>query len=94
MIPGARITGHVTDSATPANNLANICVNILSPAGVSVATTTTNATGDYSAGSLVAGSYKVQFSPCGGPGGSTLAPEYYDGAGSLDAAQDDHARLR
>ena len=87
---GATISGHVTDSGTPANNLANVCVTAEAiDAGLSDGTATTNASGNYSIGGLRPGAYKVHFAPCYSPFTPypNVVAEYYDGASSFESAQ-------
>ena len=70
------ITGTITDTSTPAKDLAGICVNATQPpgtnsAGTGIATTTSN--GSYTISDLSTGSYAVTVDPtCGG-----TKPSYY-----------------
>ena len=86
MSAGGTISGRVTDSATPGNNLQGICVGVLAASGggmTIVANTNTNASGNYTFNGLAAGSYKVGFSPCG----QNYVGEYYNGVSDFASGE-------
>ena len=74
---GASITGHVTDSNINPVQGVSVSANSTAMLGGGYGSATTNANGDYVITGLVAGDYRVQFTP---PFDSTLAPEFYSDA--------------
>ena len=92
MAPGGIISGTVTDTASPPNDLAGICVDVAStsagspgPFGWIGYTASTASDGTYSITRLPAGSYYVRFWNCGPPG-TNYAPQWYQDASSRDTA--------
>ncbi|HET6809621.1 MAG TPA: carboxypeptidase-like regulatory domain-containing protein [Acidimicrobiales bacterium] len=88
MAPGGVISGTVTDTASPANPLAGICV-IATPTsggtGVSGGSGYTANDGTYSIANLAAGSYTIEFRNCS-PSGGNYASQWYQGASSASSS--------
>ncbi|HSP74652.1 MAG TPA: cell wall-binding repeat-containing protein, partial [Cryobacterium sp.] len=79
------ITGTVTQNiAGTVTNADSISVDVFTPAGAYVRSTATDVDGNYSVGSLMAGSYKVGFGQDGTSSG--LVPEFFDNVSALSAA--------
>jgi hypothetical protein len=81
MVPAGKISGTVTNNA--AAPLAHVCVDALDTVGTVIENATTNAKGQYTIGSLPAGSYKVQFIDCGQQG---YISQYYKNQATFAAA--------
>ena len=82
MVPAGKISGTVTNAA--AAPLAHVCVNALNAAtGAVIRNASTNAQGQYTIGTLAAGSYKVQFVDCGQQGYNA---QYYKNQATFGAA--------
>lgn len=81
--PGGAIAGTVTDGASP---IPNIGVWIYDNSCVQVETTSTNFNGEYAAGGLVSGNYKVFFTG----GSSGFKSEYYNDKQSCGSADPIH----
>jgi hypothetical protein len=80
---GARITGTVTDAASPAHPLGDVVVTLYDAAsGNAITTTATDGAGGYEFDGLAGGgTYKVGFDT--GPGGANYVPQFFDGASTL-----------
>jgi len=83
LVLGGRVTGVVTNNAASPAPLANICVSVLTPAGVFVKGVETPASGQYSIAGVPAGSKKVVFSDCQG---GDFVPQYFNNKPTLAAA--------
>ncbi len=79
MVLGAKITGLVTNNAATPVALARICVSASPSTGGGGGSAQTDSSGHYTISGLPTGSYKVQFSDCGGAGYIT---QYYNGQSS------------
>ena len=86
MSAGGTISGHVTDSATPGNNLQSICVGVFTASGGRM---TTVAVHEHQRQRQLhvqrarGGSYKVGFSPCG----QNYLGEYYNGVSDFASGE-------
>ena len=74
---GASITGHVTDSNNRPVQGVSVSASSTPMLGGGSRSAMTDANGNYVITQLVAGDYRVQFSP---PFNSTLAPQFYNDA--------------
>ena len=80
--PGGAISGTVTDTSTPANDLSGICVRAYSSTTSAYGQTTTSSSGSYSVTGLPAGSYQIQFYPCG-TSGDYIGQSYAAGGSAI-----------
>ena len=91
LLPGATISGTVTDTSSPANDLSGICVSAVHAGYFSASQPvngpfygTTNSSGSYSITGISAGNYEVQFYPCGSSG--DYIGQFYATSGSTTPA--------
>jgi hypothetical protein len=83
LVLGGKISGTVTNNAASPSPLANICVEVYTPGGSLVMSSSTVANGQYTIASVAPGSYKVEFIDCKN---AAYVTQYFNNKASLATA--------